>query len=130
MAEISLNKTSTVLGIVASLIAIGAAVYYVVKNQKGVRTTAIRGVNFRKVRQRNRDAALGQPGRTRKYLGWRGTSSASGAGLAANLPPAVGRYSNPRMQQPQLLTFASPGNHPRKRRNLTVTAAQGGVIPA
>jgi hypothetical protein len=100
MAEVSLSKTYQIVGIAAAI----ATVYYIYKTSKGgnATTRTIGGVKFTKVNQPNRDARLGQPGQDRKYFGSRTTSSATGAGAAAGLPPHINRLSSPTVQTPSV----------------------------
>jgi hypothetical protein len=135
MADVTPSKVGTYLGIVASIVAIGGAIYYLAQRQKNV--TAVRqGVKFRKRIQPNRDATLGHAGASRKFLGSIARSSATGAGAAANLPPRIGKYKSPQVQRNT--TRGTPTNRqtstnvlttPFNRRNTSRRATVAAVLP-
>ena len=114
----NLSKTSQVVGILSGIAAIGLAVYYLSGSAGGTRGVTAGGTRFRPLVQRRRDWNLGRPQANRKYFGWRGQSSAQGAGSAVGLPPQIGLYGSGRVQTAQQPIYPISGiNQPYARQN-------------
>lgn len=109
------EKEVNVLTVVVLAVGTAASLYAVFRQYPlQSRNVAGQTATIRRIQQPNRDRHLGKPGRTRKYFGYSGPSSAQGAGLAASPNPAVGLFPSRNIIKPKIKGTISTMNRPTR----------------